>query len=143
MALKERDYSNMKETERVQDAIKINSTNVKDYSLKHIINVGWQLSDLERNNHLVRIQIGDQTFMGNTNNISRGVHALVERQDEHSWLPRDLITVKSFGDKTPALLIDTRDVNKECLRDHVAGVTIGSCESVVDLEELLKATRYA
>ena len=143
MALKQRDYSNMRETERVQEAVKLNSTEVKDYSLQNVITVTWKFTDYATENHLVQIRIGNKKFLGQGDAVSRAVHSLVERQDEDDWLPRDVAYVTSFNGYTAPLIIDTTGVNKESLRDHVARVTIEECSSIIDLEELLKATRYA
>ena len=143
MALKERDYRNMRETERVWDAVELNSTNVKDYHLKHVIGVSWRYSDYIESHHLVTIEMGKESFTGEMVAIKKGVSELVERQDEHDWLPRGRVIITSHNSRTKPMVIDTSRVNWECLRDHVARVTIGECTSIIDLEELLKATRYA
>jgi hypothetical protein len=141
MALKQRDYSNMKETERIWEAVDLNSTHVKDYSMKNVVRVSWQTGDYFTANHLAKIESGKHQFVGNVQDISRGVHELVTRQDKDDWLPKGKVEIKGWG--TKPLIFDTGRVNNECLRDHVAEVTIGGCISYIDLEELLKATRYA
>ena len=143
MALKQRDYTNMRETERIQEAIKLTCTQVKDYTFKHIISVSWKINPTYISNHLVKIKFGGERFIGIGVDISRAVHKIVEGQDENDWLPRMSARVDSFDSSTKPITFDTLVVNDECLRDHVARVTIGECSSLIDLEELLKATRYA
>ena len=143
MARIQRDYSNMRETERIRDAIKKNITEIKDYSLKCLVKVGWKMSNYEQENHLSRILFNDQTYIGESTEISKGVMTLVSKQDENDWIPRGIVRIPSFMNRTPEMVINTMVVNKECLRDHVGSITIGKCTSVIDLEELLKATRYA
>lgn len=133
---KTRDYSNLRETERVWEAVKINSTHIKDYSLKHIVSVAWQFDETSTRKRLVIIKIGDQKGLYNTLELNDTVLGLANRDDDNGWLPRDRVMVEN-------LAIDTTSVNFECLRDHMAEVTIGKNTAILDLEELLKAIRYA
>ena len=143
MATKERQDYRLKDTERVRDAVKRTNTQVKDYSLKNLVDVEWKINKVFSTRHLLKLQIGDKGFIGMGTNISKAVHDIVAGQDENDWLPRQRVGVPSFQGVTPQLVISTLEVNRECLRDHVARVTIGGCTSLIDLEELLKAIRYA
>lgn len=143
MARKEREDYRLKDTEKVRDAVKRTNTQVKDYSLHNLVTVEWKINDTFSNRHLLKLEIGDKSFIGMGTNISKAVHDIVAEQNENDWLPRKRVGVPSFQGITPQLVISTLDVNSECLRDHVARVTIMGCTSLIDLEELLKAVRYA
>jgi hypothetical protein len=143
MARKDREDYRLKDTEKVRDAVKRNNTQVKDYSLKYLISVEWKINKVYTDRHLIKLSIGNAEFMGMGTNVSRAIQDIVAGQNEYDWLPRERVAVPSFQGVTPPLIIYTTDVNKECLRDHVARFTIGKCTSLIDVEEMLKAIRYA
>ena len=140
MARKDRDYSNLKETERVWEAVKVQKTEFKDYSLKHMCTTMWRLGTQQIRGRLVHINIGREKFIGKGTILCDMINEMVEQSDENEWLPRALYTLRGHEG---VLLIDTREVNEECLKDHVAKVTVGKNTAIIDLEELMKATRYA
>lgn len=140
MARKERDYSNLRESERVWEAVKMQKTEVKDYSLKHLCSTLWHLTDEQMRHRLVHVVIGDERFVGVSTQLCDAINDLVSKSNDDGWLPRTELRI--IGDQGK-LLVSTVDVNRECLRDHVARVTIGEKTAIIDLEELLKATRYA
>lgn len=137
MPQKKRDYTNLKETAKVYEAVDNTITHVKDYSMKHVITVTWK-----PHSRLVTLTIGDQSWSGMGKHLLEMVNSLVEDtdDDDHMWVAK--LWVEDFNTGRE-LEISTAGVNKECLRDHVATVTIGKNEAIIDLEELLKATRYA
>src|SRR4051794_7714088 len=120
MAKKERDYSNLKETERVWDAVDRITTEVKDYSMEHLVETIWRASDWEIAKRLVHICIDENHWIGSVRELLNAVNGLVERADENGWLPRGEIKLEG---ETGELLISTRKVGEECLKDHVAEVT--------------------
>lgn len=135
MARKVRDYSNLKETERLYDAVKRTNTFVKDYSLQHIIIVSWEPSNEYRRTRIVEVSIGDKTWRGKGGDLLKVVNEMLEISGTDDF-PRAHFKLRNME-------IDTRGVNKECLVDHIARITVDKNTAVVDLEELLKATRYA
>jgi hypothetical protein len=137
---KQRDYSNLKESERVFDAVKLNSTHFKDYSLTHLCSTAWRMSDPEMLKRLVRIRIGDREWIGHSPTLANEINELADNSNEDNWFPQAVITLTGEKGK---LTIDTQAVSDECLQDHMAHVTIDGDTAIVDLEELLKATRYA
>lgn len=140
MAKKERDYSNLRETERLYDAVERMSTEVKDYSMEHLVETVWRASDQEISRRLVRIGFDDKYFSVNVLSLLKAINGLVEQADENGWLPRGECKVGGEGGD---LVISTKIVNSEALKDHVAEVSFKGMTALIDLEELLKATRYA
>lgn len=138
---KERDYSNLKETERLYDAIKRTNTLVKDYSMKHLVSVLWEDARKNRRTRLVEIKIGKQVWIGYGADILRAVNDMLE--EGGTAFPRCQKIIKSQENLGKDMIIDTLFVSQECLQDHVAEVTIGDMTATIDMEELIKATRYA
>ena len=143
MALKERTDYYLRETEKVRHAAKKANTVVKDYSLEQLVEVYWDKSQLYKQQHLVDIVIGGQVATVFNRDIGDAVQIFVDQEDEYGWFPRDCVEVRHHDVKASPLIIDTRQVNQECLRDHIAAVTIKGRTALIDVDELLKATRYA
>lgn len=137
---KQRDYSNLKETERIWDAVKMNGTNIKDYSLTHLCAVQWRTNDSDIRDRNVRIWIGDKVWIGNAPMLTNAINDIVDQADADGWLPH--VHVGMPGEQN-RLIIDTNVANDECRKDHVAHVEVAKNVAIIDLEELLKATRYA
>lgn len=140
MAQKERDYSNLKETERVWDAVKMHGTEVKDYALEHSVSTMWNLNEEQMLNRLVHIFIGRDRWVGRSTDLWKAINEMVADADDNGVLPRGVCRIPG---KTGLLTINSLAVNQECLRDHVAEVSINGNKAIIDLEELMKATRYA
>lgn len=138
----DRDYSNLKETAHVYDAVKRQSTQVKDYSLRHIVTVIWRANPIFIRRRLVIVRIGVEETVISGLDIFTAVNEMVDEADEDGVLPPGYMELESPFNH-PKLLIDTRGVNFEALRDHVAEVTIGNTTALIDLEEFLKAVRYS
>lgn len=141
-ARQERDYRNLRETERIWEAVNVFSTNVKDYSLRHLARVAWRISDYHIRKRLVRIDLDAETGLFSALLVKEAVETYTAEDDKNGWIPRKKLIVYGH-DTTKPMIISTNNVNFECLRDHVAEVTIGENTAIIDLEELLKATRYA
>lgn len=140
MALKERNDYRLKETEKLYDALKRTTTNVKDYSLAYTITIIWKADDEQSRNRLVKLSIGDESWVGTSYDIARAVNGMASDADKNGWFPRGTCVIPG---EVGTLYIETTRVNDECLRDHMARLFISNNTSVVDLEELMKATRYA
>lgn len=140
MSKRERDYSNLKETEKVYDAVERMTTEVKDYSMRYMVETVWRMNDYEIAKRLVRVCFDDIPWIGNVQDLLWAINGLVGDADEDGWLPRNTVDITG---ESGLLTISTEGVNKECLRDHVAFVTHSNKTAILDLEELLKATRYA
>lgn len=141
MPKKERDYSNLRETEWVLYAAKNPGTQVKDYSLSHIVWVYWNISEWHKAHRLNQIVIGGEVYNQTARGIMEGISHFMENENKDGWYPRARLWIP--GVNTKDLIVSTEKVNDECLRDHVAEVTLGDNTVIIDLEELLKATRYA
>lgn len=140
-AKKTRDYSNLRETERVYEAVKRQGTHVKDYSQQNIVEVHWKTNSSLSSNRLVVIRIGATETLVSSLALMATVNAIVDEADENDALPRLYAPLpRHFG--KPELVISTKEVNYESLRDHVAEIRIKDATALIDLEELLKATRY-
>ncbi len=133
--MKTRDYSNLYETERVHDAVKLNNTYIKDYSMEHICKVLWHQTDDDRVQRIAHLVFGDVRIPIEVLDVRYEIEKLVDEADENGWLPRK-------GIRLGQLTISTREVNKDCLQDHIASITIKDRTALIDLEELLKAIRY-
>lgn len=140
--MKKRTDYRLKDTEKLWDAVKKTNTQVKDYSLKHLVTVLWEPpSKTFKRTRLVQISIGDQTWFGRGAQISDRVNQLLEDNDERDHMWASKVWIKDYyTDKE--LIINTSGMNKEGLIDHIAEVSIGKNTAIIDLEELLKATRY-
>ena len=128
-----RDYS-LRETELVNDAIKLTCTVIKDYSMNTICYVIWNQSDYDKRNRVIHIIIDGQRAILPVLDVRYEIEKLIdEKQDD--MLARKKIHIRD-------LLIDTTEVNQTCLQDHMASITIKGRTAIIDLEELLKAIRY-
>lgn len=142
MARKTREDYRLKETEKLYDAVKRTNTHVKDYSMQHLITVVWEPHNQYQRTRIVELSVGGERWRGHGKEILDPVNRLIkDDKDDPSLLVAKLWIESWPGGKE--MLIDTTGVNQECLRDHVAKLTIGKNTAIVDLEELLKATRYA
>ncbi len=128
-----RDYT-LRETELVQDAIKLTCTVIKDYSMDTICHVIWNQSDYDKRNRVIHIIIDGQRAILPVLDVRYEIEKLIdEKQDD--MLARKKIHIRD-------LLIDTTEVNEVSLQDHMASITIKDRTAIIDLEELLKAIRY-
>lgn len=128
-----RDYT-LRETELVQDAIKLTCTVIKDYSMDTICHVIWNQSDYDKRNRVIHIIIDGQRAILPVLDVRYEIEKLIdEKQDD--MLVRKKIHIRD-------LLIDTTEVNEVSLQDHMASITIKDRTAIIDLEELLKAIRY-
>lgn len=128
-----RDYS-LRETELVNDAIKLTCTVVKDYSMNTICHIIWNQSDHDKKNRVIHIIIDGQRAILPVLDVRYEIEKLIDEKQDNE-LPRKKIHIRD-------LTIDTTDVNQACLQDHMASITIKGRTAIIDLEELLKAIRY-
>ena len=128
-----RDYS-LRETELVQDAIKLTCTVIKDYSMNTICHIIWNQSDHDKKNRVIHIIIDGQRAILPVLDVRYEIEKLIDGKQDNE-LPRKKIHIRD-------LTIDTTDVNQACLQDHIASITIKGRTAIIDLEELLKAIRY-
>ena len=128
-----RDYS-LRETELVNDAIKLTCTVIKDYSMNTICYVIWNQSDYDKRNRVIHIIIDRQRAILPVLDVRYEIEKLIDEKQDNE-LPRKKIHIRD-------LTIDTTDVNQACLQDHMASITIKDRTAIIDLEELLKAIRY-
>ena len=128
-----RDYS-LRETELVQDAIKLTCTVIKDYSMNTICHIIWSQSDHDKKNRVIHIIIDGQRAILPVLDVRYEIEKLIDEKQDNE-LPRKKIHIRD-------LTIDTTDVNQACLQDHIASITIKGRTAIIDLEELLKAIRY-
>lgn len=128
-----RDYS-LRETELVQDAIKLTCTVVKDYSMNTICHIIWNQSDHDKKNRVIHIIIDGQRAILPVLDVRYEIEKLIDEKQDNE-LPRKKIHIRD-------LIIDTTDINQACLQDHMASITIKDRTAIIDLEELLKAIRY-
>jgi hypothetical protein len=141
MPRKDRNYRGLfTDTIHIYDALDEVATQLKDYSSQHNIEVKWRQDKEQIHRRLVHIDIDDAKFIGRATHISDAVNDLMEDTLQDGIMPRDKVEVEGVWEP---LVIDLTTVNQECLRDHVAEVSIGDTMALIDLEELLKATRYA
>lgn len=145
MSQKARDYTNLRETEKLYDAIDEFMTFAKDYSLGSLVAVYWRWSDEAIKKRLVTLTIGTRNSIYVGPDFLPVVNDMLERatHDKDKWLPQEKHTIEPYYEHGTPLVIDTTGVNEECLRDHLADISIADMHAIVDLEELLKATRYA
>jgi hypothetical protein len=139
--MKERTDFALKDTEKIYDAIRRNNTHVKDYSLTHTVKVTWRASKFNIKKRFLTIHIGDEEWRGSVLDLAEVIDMMVEGEDKYGKLP--YVENKVPGFKTESLTISTIQMNNEARRDHVACIFAGDNRVLVDLEELLKATRYA
>ncbi len=132
-----RDYRNLRETEHVFDAAKLTSVVFKDYSMEHICRAGWghQL----RSQRLVQLDIGGEKCILPAPLLWGVINDLIDEADDDGWITRCYIGVPCVKGK---LTISSMGLNQECLRDSIVQLRIGEHGAIVDLEELLRATRY-
>lgn len=136
-----KDYS-LKDTEKLYDAVRKTNTHVKDYSMAHVVQVLWEPTNLSRRTRTVIIRIGDEEWRNRPNLITDVVEEMIGNQQEDDVLFASKHWLEDyFGRKE--MVIRSDSVNKEARVDHVAEFTIGKNTAIIDLEELLKATRYA
>jgi len=128
-----RDYS-LRETELIQDAVKLNSTPIKDYSMSTICWVIWNQSDYDKRNRVVHLAFDNRKATVSVLDLRFEIESLIDSKLD------DLMPLKqiTLGNVT----IDTTESNKACLQDHMASITIRDKTAIIDLEELLKAIRY-
>ena len=128
-----RDYS-LRETELVDDAIKLDSTVVKDYSMANICRIVWNQSDHDKKHRVIHFIFDDQRAILPVLDVRFEIEKLIDNKQD-DILPRKQIKIRD-------MLIDTTNVNEACLQDHIASITIKGRAAIIDLEELLKAIRY-
>jgi hypothetical protein len=134
---KARDYRNLKETEHAFEASKQTSGVFKDYSLAYIGRVNWGQQLTAR--RLVRLSLDSQWCLVAAPELWHVINNLMDETDEDGWIPRAHLDVRCVDGR---LSLDSTSVNQECLRDTVVWLRIGDYRALVDLEELLRATRY-
>lgn len=145
MSQKARDYTNLKETEKLYDAIHDFQTSLKDYSMEGSVVVRWRWDSWAIRKRLVMILVGEEIEAYYAPNILPVINEMLERSthDKDRWMPREKHKIDPFVEHGKPMYIDTTGVNEESLRDHIAEIRIGGGVALVDLQELLKATRYA
>lgn len=139
-AKQDRDYSNLQETERVRYAVKRAGTNVKDYSMKYIVEVIYNASEDLKQRGIAVIKVGPMSSTVSALQLIGTVNEWVDDEDENGVIPRRFKQLDTYGNAPVS--ISSKQVNYESLRDHLAELTVADITVLVDLEELLKALRY-
>lgn len=135
------DYS-LKDTEKLYDAVRETNTFVKDYSMTHLVQVLWEQSGVNKRSRRVQIVFGGKVWENRPTLITDVVETLIGNQQEDDVLFEQSHELEDRFDREP-LIISSEGVNHEGLVDHVVRLSVGDRHVLVDLEELLKATRYA
>lgn len=135
------DFS-LKDTEKLYDAVRETNTFVKDYSMAHLVQVLWEQTSLSKRKRIVEIRIGDAVWANRANLITDFVEELIGNQQEDDVLFSSKRHIEDYYGRKE-LVVTTESMNREARVDHVAEFSIGKNKAIIDLEELLKATRYA
>jgi hypothetical protein len=128
-----RDYS-LRETELLQDAVKLSATPIKDYSMSTICWAIWNQSDYDKRNRMIHLAFDNKRATVSAVDLRYEIERLIDDKVD-DLMPLRQITLGDVG-------IDTSESNKACLQDHMASITIKGKTAIIDLEELLKAIRY-